>query len=142
LGVLRGAPQRLAEIARGAGAQSVEHRRLVDRGEGGRRPCGSPRESAAQGRTAMTRTQRGPRALWLGLRAPVIFLVLVCTAVPSNVVSPSISEGLDALSFQVNMRDVVLNVIGYVPVGIALADLPIAAATGASALLSAVAETV
>ena len=55
----------------------------------------------------------------LQLRLPVIALVLAFTAVPLEL-RPSPSRAIDLFGF--GLQDVVLNILGYIPVGLVLAS--------------------
>lgn len=80
-----------------------------------------------------TDPRRRPR---LSVYAPVVATVLALTAVPVEL-RPLGSEGF---SFRVGAADVIPNVIGYVPVGIAFNGLGTLVAVSAAAALSAFAE--
>src|SRR5215468_8741470 len=73
----------------------------------------------------------------VSLRAPVIFLILAATAIPVEL-RPLTGVTLDA-TFAVT--DAVANVIGYLPVGVVLAQYGILRAVLAALLMSATAES-
>jgi Concanavalin A-like lectin/glucanases superfamily/VanZ like family len=73
-------------------------------------------------------------------RAPVITLVLAATAIPVEL-RPLAGVTVDLGLSGVDVSDVLLNVAGYLPVGIVLAEFGLAQAIIAAALLSMFAES-
>jgi concanavalin A-like lectin/glucanase superfamily protein/VanZ like protein len=74
---------------------------------------------------------------WIALRVPVITMVLAATAFPIELRPP----GNVRLGFDIWASDVVVNIAGYVPVGIVLGGLGPLPAILAAALISMFAET-
>ena len=72
------------------------------------------------------------------LRAPVIFLVLSAIAIPVELLPPGHHSTVD-LTFDVSHGFV--NVLGFVPVGLVLAEYGVLKAVTAAALMSGLAET-
>jgi hypothetical protein len=73
----------------------------------------------------------------IGLRAPIIVMVLAATAIPVEL-RPL---GHPTLDFGIYASDVVANIVGYVPVGIVLGELGLLRAVIIAAMMSAFAES-
>ena len=71
------------------------------------------------------------------LLVPVIVLVLGATAIPVKLRSPNLAN----LSLGCDVRDMVVNLILYIPVGMVLSNLSFWRAVGIATFLSPIAES-
>jgi hypothetical protein len=81
------------------------------------------------------------RERYLSLRAPVIFLILAFTSIPTEWRRPDAAILAEAVSFGLDIPDIVANVIGFVPVGLVLAGHTTWKGIGFAGALSVFAET-
>ena len=90
------------------------------------------------------------RAPWLSregvitrirLLAPIVVMVLAATAVPIELRAPGQPGFYDKDASWVDIPDFIVNVIGFVPVGLVLSPLGAARAIGLATLMSSFAET-
>ena len=77
----------------------------------------------------------------LSLRAPIILLVLAFTSIPTGWRRPDAATLAEAVSFAIDVPDIVANVIGFIPVGIVLAGQRRWKGVGFAFALSVFAET-
>ena len=92
------------------------------------------RKACAYGSPMLLSSNR--RVSRLALRIPVITLVFTATAIPVEL----LLFGAADLSFDLNLSDIALNILGYVPVGVVLAGMGSIPAIILAGLVSAVAE--
>jgi VanZ family protein len=72
---------------------------------------------------------------------PIVALVLACTAIPTELSWPDRQDLLVAASVRLDASDVIANVVGYLPLGVAIARAGTWPALGVAASISLIAET-
>jgi hypothetical protein len=72
---------------------------------------------------------------------PIVTLVLACTAIPTELRWPDRQDLVAAASIRLDASDVIANVVGYLPVGAAMARAGIWPALGVAGSISFIAET-
>jgi VanZ family protein len=78
----------------------------------------------------------------LALQAPVIGLVVAFTAMPMELRWASADVVHDAFDFGLDVPDVIANIVGFIPVGVVLANHGRRRGTGIAAALSVLVETI
>lgn len=74
----------------------------------------------------------------IGLRAPLIFLVLAAIVIPIELLPPGHHSTVD---FSIDVSHAFVNVLGFVPVGLVLGEFGVLRAVAAATLMSGFAET-